>query len=182
MNRSKQPSLLRGMALALCLAAVAAMARAEDEKPADPAPMAKITYDEHVQPIFREHCFSCHSQDTKKSDLSLASYTALMTGGASGAIVEPGDIDSSRLWALVSHAEEPNMPPEQDKLPQAKLETVKAWILGGSLENNGSVAKVSKKPKMQMSMASGAAKPEGPPPMPDKLPRQPVIYTPRAAP
>ncbi len=181
MNRSKYASLLGGVVFTIGLAAVSSLALAEDEKPADPAPMAKITYDEHVQPIFREHCFSCHSQDTKKSDLSLASYSALMTGGASGAVVEPGDIDSSRLWALVSHAEEPKMPPEQDKLPEAKLATIKAWILGGLLQNNGSVAKVSKKPKMEMSTASGAAKPEGPPPMPDKLPRQPVVYTPRAS-
>ena len=166
------------MTLVLTIACVIApRAIAEDAKPAE----AKVTYDEHVQPIFREHCFSCHSQDTKKSDLSLASYTALMAGGASGAIVEPGDIDSSRLWALVSHAEEPKMPPEQDKLPEAKLEVIKAWILGGSLENNGSVAKVSNKPKLELSMASGAGKPEGAPPMPEKLSRQPVVYTPKAS-
>jgi hypothetical protein len=157
---------------------IAVRANAEDAKPAD---AAKVTYDEHVQPIFREHCFSCHNQDTKKSDLSLASYTALMAGGASGAVIEAGDPDSSRIWALVSHAEEPKMPPEQDKLPDAKLEVIKAWILGGALENNGSVAKVSKKPKLEMSVTAGAGKPEGPPPMPEKLSRQPVVYTPKAS-
>lgn len=180
MNCSTYRCLARGLTWGLCLMAYATGAAAEEEKPADPAPMAKVTYDEHVQPIFREHCFSCHNQDTKKSDLSVANYTALMAGGASGAIVEPGDLDSSRLWALVSHAEEPKMPPEQDKLPDAKLETIKAWILGGSLENNGSVAKVSNKPKLDLSMASGSGKPDGPPPMPEKLSRQPAVYTPRA--
>ena len=34
----------------------------------------------------------------------------------------------------------------QDKLPEAKLDTIKNWIVGGALENNGSVAKVKKKP------------------------------------
>ena len=85
-----------------------------------------------MRPILREHCFSCHNQDTKKSDLSLATFPSLMTGGASGTVVEVGDPDSSRLWALVSHAEEPKMPPEQDKLPEEKLATIKAWILGGA--------------------------------------------------
>jgi hypothetical protein len=146
----------------------------------DAAPAEKITYDDHVKPIFREHCFSCHNQDTKKSDLSVAAFPALMAGGASGAVIEPGDPDSSRLWALVAHIDEPKMPPMQDKLPEAKLEIIKKWILGGALENSGSVAKVKKGPSLQMSAAGGSAKPEGPPPMPEKLSRQPVIYTPRA--
>jgi hypothetical protein len=147
---------------------------------AEDAP-AKITYDDHVKAIFREHCFSCHNEDAKKSDLSLATFASLTKGGASGAVVEPGDPDSSRLWALVSHAEEPKMPPEQDKLPEAKLDVIKKWIAGGALENSGSVAKVKKGPAMEMKVASGSAKPEGAPPMPEKLTRQPVIYTPRAA-
>jgi hypothetical protein len=146
----------------------------------DAAPAEKITYDDHVKPIFREHCFSCHNQDTKKSDLSVAAFPSLMAGGASGAVIEPGDPDSSRLWALVAHIDEPKMPPMQDKLPEAKLEIIKKWILGGALENSGSVAKVKKGPSLQMSAAGGSAKPEGPPPMPEKLSRQPVIYTPRA--
>ena len=147
---------------------------------ADEAAAEKITYDDHVKAIFREHCFSCHNQDTKKSDLSLAAYGALMEGGASGAVIEPGDPDSSRLWGLVDHTDEPAMPPMQDKLPEAKLATIKQWILGGALENSGSVAKVKKGPSLQMTATSGSLKPEGPPPMPEKLVRQPVVYTERA--
>jgi hypothetical protein len=156
-------------------------ASADEAKPADGPAAAKITYDEHVKPILREHCFSCHNQDTKKSDLSLASYTAAMQGGASGAVVTPGDADSSRLWGLVNHDDEPKMPPNQDKLPQAKLDLVKAWITGGALENNGSVAKIKKGPALAMSVAATGAKPEGPPPMPEGLGRQPAVYTSRAA-
>lgn len=151
-----------------------------DSARAQDAAAEKITYDEHVKPIFREHCFSCHSQDNKKSDLSLAAYGATMEGGASGAIIEPGDPDSSRLWGLVAHIDEPAMPPMQDKLPEAKLDTIKKWILGGALENSGSVAKVKKGPSLQMNAASGGAKPEGPPPMPERKSRQPIVYTPRA--
>ena len=104
-----------------------------------------------------------------------------MQGGSTGAVIEPGDPDSSRLWALVSHAEEPKMPPNQDKLPAAKLDVIKAWIAGGALENAGSVAKVKKKPTFDLSVTAGAGKPDGPPPMPEGLSRQPVVYTPRAA-
>src|SRR3990170_4188067 len=90
--------------LAIVLSAVAGGRAAADEaKPADGKPPAKITYDEHVRPIFREHCFSCHNQDTKKSDLSLASFAGISQGGSTGPVLEPGDADGSRLWSLVSH-------------------------------------------------------------------------------
>jgi WD40 repeat protein len=162
--------------LALCSPKLAA---ADEAKPAEGKPAAKVTYDEHVRAIFREHCFSCHNQDTKKSDLSLASFASLSAGGSTGQVIEAGDPDSSRLWSLVSHAEEPKMPPNQDKLPAAKLEVIKAWILGGALENDGSVVKVKKKAGVSLNLSAGAGKPEGPPPMPENLPRQPVVYTPR---
>ncbi len=119
---------------AFTLLALAAGAAAEDAKPVDGKAPAKLTYDEHVRPILREHCFSCHNQDTKKSDLSLASFASAMQGGSTGQVIEPGDLGSSRLWALVSHAEEPKMPPNQDKLPAAKLDVIKAWIEGGAGE------------------------------------------------
>ncbi len=162
--------------VALTLAVSPSQAAAEDAKPA-----VKITYDEHVRPIFREHCFSCHNQDTKKSDLSLASFAALTQGGSTGQVVQPGDSSGSRIWSLVSHAEEPKMPPNQDKLPAAKLEMIKAWIEGGALENNGSLAKVKKQPTVDLGMSAGAGKPAGPPPMPERLSRQAVVYTPRPA-
>src|SRR5580698_3205410 len=148
---------------------------------ADDAPPAKITYDEHVRPILREHCATCHNQDTKKSDLAIDSYSALMHGGASGEVITAGDPDGSRLWGLVNHSEEPKMPPNQDKLPDAKLQVIRAWILGGALENAGSTAKAAKKPAMNLSLSAGSAKPAGPAIMPEGLWRQPVVSTTRAA-
>lgn len=148
--------------------------------PAADAPAAKINYDEHVKPILREHCFTCHNQDNAKSDLALDSYGSLMRGGAGGEVVLAGDLESSRLWALVSHAEEPKMPPNQDKLADAKLEVIKNWIAAGALETAGSTAKKSNKPKLAATGGGGAQRPEGPPPMPENLSRQVVVYTPRA--
>ena len=146
---------------------------ADEAKPEEKAE-AKVNYEEQVQAIFRQHCFTCHGPDTAKSDLRLDNYAAMMRGGASGGVVEPGDADSSRLWKLVSHEETPEMPPKQDKLPEATLATLKAWITAGALEKAGSTAKIKAKPKIEMKATAGAGKPEGPPPMPEGLSRQPV--------
>lgn len=145
------------------------------------ADAAKVTYDEHIRPILRDSCFSCHNQDRAKSDLIVDNYAALMRGGASGEVVIAGDPDSSRIWHLVSHQETPEMPPEQDKLPEAKLTLIQKWILGGALENNGSTAKPSTKPKFDLAASGGGKKPEGPAAMPENLSKQPVLYTPKPA-
>lgn len=147
---------------------------AAQEKPA-----AKVTFDEHVLPIMREHCASCHNPDKAQSDLSVTTYARLMQGGSSGSVVEPGDVDSSRLWALVSHQESPEMPPMQPKLADAKLDVVRKWIEGGALENAGAKAVVKKKADLALSAAGGSAKPEGPPPMPEGLFREPVLRSAR---
>ena len=159
--------------LATLLATASAVA--QEAKPA-----AKVTYDEHIRPIFRDHCFSCHSAGRAKSDLELDSYSATMRGGAGGEVVLAGDLDSSRLYGLVSHREEPKMPPEQDKIPEAKIALIKNWIAGGALENAGSTVKPSNKPKLDLSVSAGSKKPTGPPPMPEKLSKQPVVVSSRA--
>ena len=74
----------------------------------------KITFEDHVKPIFRDHCFSCHNQNKKEGDLDLTNFTSLMQGGGSGAVIEPGAVGDSYLFALVNHDEEP--PREQINL------------------------------------------------------------------
>ena len=67
--------------------------------PAAPAADKKITYDEHVRAIFREHCFSCHSADKQESGLALDSYQKTMAGGSS-VIASPPCRDRKRRSAL----------------------------------------------------------------------------------
>ncbi len=138
-----------------------------------------VTYDDHVRPIFREHCFSCHNRDRNKGGLALDSYAATMEGGSSGEVVFAEDLDSSRLWALITHEEEPTMPPMQEKLPQAKLDVIRDWIMGGLRENSGSKAIKRKKSNALAMMATAGGKPKGPAAMPQGVLRQPVVYTER---
>ena len=56
------------------------------KRQAQAAPAAKITYDEHVRPIFREHCFTCHAQEADKGGLTLDTYAKAMAGGSSGEV------------------------------------------------------------------------------------------------
>jgi WD40 repeat protein len=142
---------------------------------------AKITYQEHIQPIFRENCYFCHNQDDAKSDLALDSFGRLTAGGAGGAVLVPGDPEASRLWKLVSHEEAPEMPPEEDKLDDASLELIKNWIAGGALENADSKPNVPERPMVDPTIAASAAGPAGAAVMPEGLSRQTPVFTKRGS-
>lgn len=138
----------------------------------------KINFEDHIKPIFRDKCLSCHNTNKKSSDLDLSSYSSLMQGGASGASVEVGDSGASYLYSLISHQSEPYMPPNSDRLPDETLEIVRKWIEAGAPETASS--KVSLKKKNNVSLAvdvSAGARPEGPAPMPDVLNLEPVVHT-----
>ena len=72
----------------------------------------KITFDDHIKSLFRARCAACHNPDKKNGDLDVTNYTGLMLGGGSGEVVSPGDVGGSYLCALVTHDDEPAMPPD----------------------------------------------------------------------
>ncbi len=138
----------------------------------------KINFEDHVKPILREKCLTCHNTNKKSSDLDLSSYSSLMQGGASGAAVQPGDSGASYMYSLMSHQSEPFMPPNADKLPDETLDIVRKWIEGGAPETASSKVMLPKKNNAALNVnVSAGARPEGPSPMPDVLTLEPVIRT-----
>ena len=112
--------------------------------------------------MLENKCFSCHNPDKKRGDLDLTNFAATMAGGAGGAIVDPGNHAGSRLWTTTAKKEEPVMPPEGSPLGAPELEMLAKWIDGGVLETKSSVARKSDRPKVDLTVAVSAGKPEWP--------------------
>ena len=157
-----RPALTIGAVLSL--ASVAALA-------ADAPP----NFDEHVLPVFREKCCSCHNPDQKKGGLDLSSWGQTMAGGSSGEVVTPGDPDGSYLLMLVTHTSEPRMPPESDRIPEPMVAVITKWIAGGAIERNGSQPLARKQNNLALD-ASAATRPDGPPVMPPRLSLEVVTH------
>jgi hypothetical protein len=154
----------------LVLGGSASVATAADAK-------TKLNYDQHIMPIMRMHCLGCHQGDSAKGGLDLSTYSKVMEGGASGEVVKPGDADSSRLWRVMAHKEQPFMPPKMPMLPKEPLDQVAAWIQQGALENSGSKA-VAMKPKTEVGLVSVKRGKPDVVPMPTKpLNRNPIVTT-----
>jgi hypothetical protein len=137
----------------------------------------RITYDEHILPLLKDKCISCHNQDKKRGGLVLNNFTQLMQGGSSGVCVKPGDTDGSLLYKAMAHIEEPFMPPRSPKLAKESLDLIHQWIAGGAPENAGSKVVIPDKPKVDFTLpAVVKGKPAGPPPMPPATLRlEPVV-------
>ncbi len=139
----------------------------------------KTTFDEHVFPIFQQSCLNCHNPDKTKGGLDLSSYTSALKGGSGGKIVEPGETGSS-LITSVQQTSDKKMPPEGDKLSDDQIKILIRWIDGGLLENKSSSARKPTKPRFESTLRSDpAAKPDGPPPMPEHLLLEPTVVTSR---
>jgi hypothetical protein len=159
----------------LCLLVSTATALADDAKG-----KPKVTYADQVSAIFRARCNTCHNADKQKGGLSLETYTGAMQGGGSGKVVEPGDSDASSLLQQVMHKEEPKMPPNSPKIPDAEIDVIRLWIEGGALEASGSVAAIKTRPKFEFKLdPSATGKPVGPPAMPENLPTEPAVVSAR---
>lgn len=138
----------------------------------------RINYDQHIKPILLEKCAACHNQDKARSGLIVDAYADLMNGGAGGKVVQPGDPDGSRLFRLVSHLEEPFMPPQQSKLDDARLALLREWIAQGARATASDEPAAPAVAQPMAVVASAVALPAGEVPLPRNAPRLPAAQTP----
>ena len=89
-----------------------------------------LTYEQHIRPILKAHCFQCHGEEGKREGgLDVRLRRLLVAGGDSGASVEPGDSAASLLVTRVRSGE---MPPIDKKLSAAEIETISKWVESGA--------------------------------------------------
>ncbi|MDH4411008.1 MAG: hypothetical protein QE273_15430 [Verrucomicrobiales bacterium] len=128
-----------------------------------------ITFDEHIKPIFREHCQKCHGEDEQKADLNLATFADILKGGSGGEAVVAGRASTSLLFeSITAEDEAERMPPKKPPLPEDQIERIRQWIEGGLRETSASQSMVAAR-----DTSFQPANPlqfDGPPPMPEGFP------------
>ena len=130
---------------------------------------AVITYDEHIKPIFREHCLKCHGEDEQKADLNLANFTAVLKGGSGDKAVIAGRASQSLLFqAITAEDDAERMPPKKAAIPAPQIEFIRQWIQGGLRESSASKSLVAERDTSFTPTTD--IKLDGPPPMPESLP------------
>lgn len=145
------------------------------------ASVEKPNFQDDLAPIFEQSCNSCHNPDKAKGGLDLTGMNGILAGGSSGEVVWPGEAESSLLYLLSARLEEPHMPPRGEAIEQASLDMIKNWINQGLLPTASGKPMIKKKASIGFSLDSiSLGKPEGDPPMPRHLSKEPVLVTPRS--
>ncbi len=101
-------------------------------------PTGLVDFQVQVQPLLKEHCLECHSQDKRKGGLSLATYADALEGGRNGAVIRPGHSARSLIIDRVTGAVEPQMPKDEPPLSRTELALVRQWIDQGARESRTS--------------------------------------------
>jgi hypothetical protein len=84
--------------------------------------------------LLEAHCVKCHGGEKTKAGLDLTTREGLLRGGESGATITLGEAaETSLLYRMIAHLEEPGMPHKQDKLPDDAIRQIADWINRGAL-------------------------------------------------
>ena len=85
-----------------------------------------IKYSIHIQPIFDQHCISCHGNS---GGVKLSSYDALMNTSSN---IIPFNYENSLVWKEINSG---SMPLGANKLDQNLIDLIATWISEGAIDN-----------------------------------------------
>jgi len=99
-----------------------------------------VSFSTDVQPILAQYCLDCHrpgDDGYAKTGFSVENYGALMKGTKFGPVILAGESFNSNLIILVEGRADPSitMPHEGRSVSKEDIETLKAWIDQGALDN-----------------------------------------------
>ena len=98
-------------------------------------PKMVMAYQEWVQPILEQRCYSCHGATKSKADLRLDSPDFIKKGGENGSIVTAGNPLKSTLYSylVLPDDDDMHMPPSgKPQLTDEQIKMVHTWIEKGA--------------------------------------------------
>ncbi len=92
-------------------------------------------FEKTIRPILADHCYGCHSAETKPAGgLRVDDRNGLLTGGNGGAAIALGHPEKSLLIKRVSQKEaRGRMPQEGEKLSDEQIAHLSRWIKEGAV-------------------------------------------------
>ena len=92
-----------------------------------------------VSTILSKKCLHCHSGISRKGGLDLSTREGMLQGGDSGAALVPSEPEHSTIYvrSIPQNGARPEMPAKGEALSVEEAQTLRDWILGGAIWNEG---------------------------------------------
>lgn len=100
--------------------------------PSSPTVPASVSFAENVLPILQQNCTNCHGGSKASGGFQINTYQTVMKGSRTGAVILPGDGQSSYLVQLLQKG---TMPRRGPKLMDAEIQIIIDWINAGAPNN-----------------------------------------------
>lgn len=96
---------------------------------------AQVDFKRDIQPIFEQRCYECHGEKKQKSGVRMDRKATVFQGGDSGkpAVVAGKSADSPLIQKVISNDPDEIMPPKGEKLTEAQVALLRAWIDQGAV-------------------------------------------------
>lgn len=94
-----------------------------------------MAYQEVVQPLLQQKCYSCHNANKKKGGLQMDKPELLMKGGKNGEVIHAGKAAESEMIKrlLLPREDDDHMPPkEKPQLNEQEIALLHWWIATGA--------------------------------------------------
>ncbi len=145
-----------GLFLSLALNLLVAQSFAKGETPVAPDHALKMArgqeiFTKSIRALLTDRCLKCHGGEKTRSGFDLSTREGLLNGGEKGLVVVIGQAKASRLFRFTAHLDEPFMPPKEEKLPDAAVTQLAAWIDLGAPYDKPLLAKGGGKKPMQVT-------------------------------
>ncbi len=116
-------------------------------------------FEQHVQPVLAEHCFTCHSSKAIKvrGELLLDTREGVANGGVGGPILVAGHPEKSRLIEAIRWTNpEFQMPPKRQLTPE-QVNDFERWVkMGAPDPREASAPNTSKSPPQRLTIEEAA--------------------------
>ena len=91
-------------------------------------------FEKKIRPVLVEHCYKCHSSDSKKlkASLYLDNRAGYLKGGDTGPAIVPGDPEKSLLIEVIRYTDTDMEMPPKSKLPDAVIADFETWVKTGA--------------------------------------------------
>ncbi|MEC8114618.1 MAG: DUF1549 domain-containing protein, partial [Planctomycetota bacterium] len=85
-----------------------------------------------VRPIIESRCLPCHGGERVQGGLVMTDASAFARGGDRGAVVDRGDLASSRLLQVIAYDNPELAMPPSGMLPESERMLLESWVRSGA--------------------------------------------------